>query len=361
MNETNSLIPWEEYFLIGSKRAVALGNRGPLSLDESGQLAQDILNAYYEHGFYVFKSVLSPDEIKELTIELDAIMENAPVSRDKSVDHLGRPSKFAEYYSLTEDEPPVCRLLSHPIMMSDATLRASAHPQILKMVSSINGPDFIPFTEVIQYKVSHSGAPTHWHQDGRTHWTQEGLALEQPDGSGKTHGFNLSIACTNCVPENCLWVVPGSQREWRITKAGKFPPITEQIPEAVPVLMKPGDCVIVNRSSLHGSYPNKSSERRMTLLLGYHNRASAVGVETTNVHAFIRTGATPVPMKYTVDRVLKRSRMIPLAIDARRQRYPEEAAFEYQGTFIGGADWNEQARSEITEEGNEYWQLDMTL
>ena len=99
----------------------------------------------------------------------------------------------------------------------------------------------------------------------------------------------------------------------------------------------------------------------MTLLLGYHNRASAVDIETTNVHAFIRTGTTPVLMKYTVDRVLKRSRMIPLAIDARRQRYTEEVAFEYQGAFLGGSDWNEQSRSEITEEGKEYWQLDMTL
>ena len=361
MNEANSLIPWENYVHVGRERAIMLGNRGPLSLDDSGQLTDEILNAYHKYGFYVFTSVLSPEETNELTIELDAIMENAPVSRDKSVDQMGRPSKFAEYYSLTEDELPVCRLLSHPIMMSEAALRASAHPKILKVAASINGPDFIPFTDVIQYKVSHNGAPTHWHQDGRTHWTEEGAALEQPDGSGKTHGFNLSIACTSCIPENCLWVVPGSQYQWRVANGGKFPPITERIPEAVPVLMEPGDCVIVNRSSLHGSYPNKSSERRMTLLLGFHKRSSAVDIETTNVHAFIRTGTTPVSMKYTVDRVLKRSRMIPLAIDARRQRYTEEVAFEYQGAFLGGSDWNEQSRSEITEEGKEYWQLDMTL
>ena len=124
--------------------------------------------------------------------------------------------------------------------------------------------------------------------------------------------------------------------------------------------MAPGDCVIVNRSSLHGAYPNKSAERRMTLLMGYHKRDSAIGAETTNVHAFVRPGG-PEPIKYSEEHVLRRARMIPLAIDARRQRYPEEQAFEYKGSYIGAGQWNEQARAEIIKEGDEYWRRDITL
>ena len=184
--------------------------------------------------------------------------------------------------------------------------------------------------------------------------------LEQRDGSGKTHGFNLSVACADCTPENCLWVVPGSQRQWRLANDGKFPPITEQIAEAVPALLAPGDCVAVNRSSMHGAYPNKSSKRRFTLLLGYHNRDSAIGAETNNVHAFISTGG-PKRVKYSEEYVLRRARMIPLAIDARRQRYPDEQPYEYQGAYIGSGEWSEQARAKITKEGDEYWQRDITL
>ena len=53
--------------------------------------------------------------------------------------------------------------------------------------------------------------------------------------------------------------------------------------------------------------------------------------------------------------------MIALAIDARRQRYPDEVPDEYRGSYIGEGVWNEEARAEITREGDEYWQRDITL
>ena len=57
----------------------------------------------------------------------------------------------------------------------------------------------------------------------------------------------------------------------------------------------------------------------------------------------------------------RRARMIPLAIDARRQRYPDETPYEYKGSYLGGGVWNEQARAEICKAGDEYWQRDITL
>ena len=59
--------------------------------------------------------------------------------------------------------------------------------------------------------------------------------------------------------------------------------------------------------------------------------------------------------------MLRRSRIIPLAIDARRQRYPDEEPYEYTGAYLGSGEWNEQSRAEISKEGDEYWRLDMTL
>ena len=53
--------------------------------------------------------------------------------------------------------------------------------------------------------------------------------------------------------------------------------------------------------------------------------------------------------------------MIPLAIDARRQRYPNETPYEYQGSYLGDSCWNDRARAEIAAEGDEYWQRDITL
>ena len=378
-NETRSehaSSSWKEYCQAGRERAMKLGNRGPMRFDEDDRLAQDILDAYHRTGFYVFTGVLSQEEVDELTSEFDRVLDNAPVSKDSKIDKHGRPVKFAGYYSLSSDElfqrggteessaevdaPAIVGLVSHPLMMMDSALRVYGHPQILQMVEGVNGPDFIPFHESVFHKGAGEGPPTPWHQDGRTHWTEDGESLEQPDGSGKTHGFNLSVSWTHCTPENCLWVIPGSQRRWCLANGGKFPPITERLENAVPMMLAPGDCGMVNRSSLHGSYPNQSSERRVTMVLGFHQRSSAIGTETTNVHAFKLPGKVK-SIKYTEDYVLRRTRMIPLAIDARRQRYRDEVPYIYKGSYVGEGVWNEQARAEISREGDEYWQRDITL
>ena len=78
------------------------------------------------------------------------------------------------------------------------------------------------------------------------------------------------------------------------------------------------------------------------------------------MHAF-KTPGQKKKIKYSKDYVLKRARMIPLAIDARRQRYPLETPHDYKGAYIGGGEWSEAARAEISREGDEYWQRDITL
>ena len=260
MNQTQN-DNWEQYSLAGQKRAIELGNRGPMRFKKTGLLEQDILDAYFRTGFYVFTGVISREEVAELKQEFDQVLDNAPISDDDPTDALGRPVKFNGYYSLSKNESPgtnitsrnAVGLVSHPLMMMDSALRVYGHPQILRMVASVNGHDFVPFHEAVFHKAGGVGPPTPWHQDGRTHWTDEGKSLEQPDGSGKTHGFNLSVSWSQGTPENCLWVVPGSHRQWLLANEGEFPPITERLPNAVPMVLGPGDCGMVNRSSLHGS------------------------------------------------------------------------------------------------------------
>lgn len=357
---------WQAYCDAGRERARRLGNRGPMRFDADGRLKQDILDAYFETGFYVFEGVLGAAEVAELRAEFDQVLDNAPLTPDGTVDRHGRQVRFPGYYTLaTEDapEPPGhVGMVSHPLMMMDSALRAYAHPDILKMVASINGEDFVPFHEAVFHKATGRGAPTPWHQDGRTHWREDGTPLLGLDGRGKSHGFNLSVSWSHCTADNCLWVLPGSHRRWLLNDGGEFPPITERLEDAVPMLLAPGDCGAVNRSSLHGSYPNQSAERRVTMVLGYHNRASVIGTETTNNHAFkCPTLERRKPIHYSADYVLRRTRMIPLAIDARRQHYPDEAPFHYEGDYIGEATWNAATRAEIRQEGDEYWQRDITL
>jgi len=356
---------WENYAKRATERAMQLGNRGPVRLDKNGRLTHEIRDAYYRNGFYVFTNVLDAAEVADLAKEFDELLDNAPVTKDGTTDRHGRVSRFAGYYTLaepqSEDAPAAVGMLSHPLIMMESALRVVGHPKILKMAEGLYGPDFVPFHEGIFHKAAGDGLPTGWHQDGRTHWTEEGDSEEQADGSGEAHGFNLSVSWSNCTAENCLWVVPGSHRHWRLADGGSFPLISERIPDAVPMLLAPGDCGLVSRSSLHGSYPNRSNERRVTMVVGFHKRSSAIGATTVNVHAFKLPGAQSKEIQYSEDYVLRRARMIPLTIDARRQHYPDEVPYEYKGSYLGSGVWNEQTRAEISCDGEEYWQQDITL
>lgn len=287
----------------GRARAKQLGNRGPVRFDADSNLALDILEAYQRCGFDVFTDVLADNEVADLRAEFDEVLDNAPLTKDGQVDQHGRPVRFPGYYSMSSDalfgqngaddanSAPVIGLVSHPLLMMDSALRVYGHPSIMKMAEAVNGPDFVPFHESIFHKGAGEGPPTPWHQDGRTHWVDNGEALLQPDGSGHSHGFNLNVSWSTCTPENGLWVVPGSQRQWRLADGG-------------------------------------SNSRKIT---------------------------------YSEDYVLRRTRMIPLAINARQQRFIDEEPYEYHGSLIGDTNWSDDTRAEISQLGDEYWWRDITL
>ena len=64
---------------------------------------------------------------------------------------------------------------------------------------------------------------------------------------------------------------------------------------------------------------------------------------------------------YTDDYIRRRSRMIPLAINARAQTYPEEVGFNYLGSYLGSAQWYDSTRAELAKEDEEYWQYDIII
>ena len=74
--------------------------------------------------------------------------------------------------------------------------------------------------------------------------------------------------------------------------------------------------------ALHCAFANESAEPRMTLQFGF-NRRSVVEGKTTMGYGNGQQGL----VTYTDDYIDERSRMIPLAVDARRQKYPEETPY----------------------------------
>ena len=336
----------DAYLADGVRRAAALGNRGPLEFTARGELAPHIAGAYWRTGFYIFEDLIQPEETADLVADFDRMMERMPTSATATTDAAGRPAlkpgppeinrfKFGRPLSdpyggtgasrgryqarMTEYEAPadapaeVLVSMIGPLQFMDSFLCLYGHPRLLAVAEQLNGPDFVPFREGIWVKEAGLGPSTAWHQDGTTHW-------DDPAHDAGTHGFNFMAQLHPTTPENGLWLIPGSHcrgkidiKAWVAANGG-----SDRLPGAVPMVCRPGDVALVNRQILHGAFANRSDRRRVSLTFGFHRRASVAGV----------LAEAPVP--YDDERIHRRARVIALAIDARRQRYPDEPSFVYQ-------------------------------
>ena len=332
----------------GERDALALDNRGPITYDSDGQISRKILDAYWRYGFYVFENVISAIELQELRADVERVLKRAPIHRGAEVDAEGRPAIGLEFKRpsfsfsrplsdpvggtdrnkgrhpvkmvepiLPDDAPDeFIDLLIGNLQIMDSCLRLYGHPDLLSVAAAVNGPDFVPFNEVVFLKEPGLGVSVAWHQDGTTHWDRD-------DWDMGTHGFNFMAQLYGSTPGNGVWVLPGSHREGKVDikalveQSGS----AERIEGTVPMVCKSGDVVISNRQLVHGSFANTSSERRVTVNFGFLPRKRVLNVTNTNMAGKKQT--------YTAERVHQRSRMIAIGIDARAQRFPNEARFEY--------------------------------
>lgn len=355
----------DAYFRAGDLRARNLANRGPVRLTAEGKLASDIVEAYREYGFYILEGVFGPEELAELRAGLDHIIDHLPTDPDSRLDHLGRPAlghdlpvspfhwskplgdpfggaggmarapvKMIEGKPSSAQPEHVVFIVRAPLQFSDAALRAYGHPGLLAAAASINGDDFVPFSEGFVIKQPGAGAAFAWHQDGMTHW-------DHPEWDPLIHGFNFMIQLYPSTAANGVWYVPGSHRRGKldisdvVSAAGG-----NLLPDAVPMVCNPGDVAISNRQILHGSFANSSPDLRVSLNFGFHRRNSIIGVRGKG-----KQSGTVYDAKF----VAKRSEMLGYAIDARHQRFADEKSFVYRPHAQSGETyrWSKAARAEI--------------
>ncbi len=351
----------------GEARALALGNRGPIRFDEGGTLQQSIVDAYWEHGFYVFEGVLGTQELKDIEADVADVVARLPVEKGAPLDRYGRtaigadcraptvswarplsdpvggtdrnngrhPAKMIEPVAPQDAPAHVVQLVLGNLQFSPACLRVYGHPQLLAVAAAINGDDFVPFNEALWMKRPGLGASVAWHQDGTTHW-------DSPDLDAGSHGFNFMGQLYGSTAENGVWVVPGTHRLGKVdVKAMVEEAGSDRLPTAVPMICGPGDVVMCNRQAVHGSFANTSTQARVTLNFGFHRRASVLGVQGGGIHNEL--------VVYDAERIFERSKIIAYAINARHQRFQEEPSYRYR-PFDGIQDdypWDERARAAI--------------
>ena len=366
-----------QYYKAGKNKALNLGNRGPIKFNPDGSLAKQILDAYSEFGFYVFEDVISTAEIKDLENGVASILKRLPVSEDSTIDSSGNPAigtnceaptlfwskplgdpfggttlangrhpvKMNEPQPSKNSPEKIVYLILGTLQFSDELLRTYAHPELLKVAEQINGEDFVPFTDALFIKEPGMGASVAWHRDGTTHW-------DSANFDERTHGFNFMIQLYGCTEENGVWVVPGTHKKRYVDIAKMVSDAgSERVEDAVPMICNPGDVVISNRQVVHGSFANTSSDWRITINQGFHRRKSVLGVKGGGLHG--------EPAIYNAERIIERSKIIKLAIEARKQRFPDEEAFEYKPLSTSTEDftWNAAAKRSL----HDYNLLDLSI
>lgn len=357
----------KQYLEDGQRAALELDNRGPIEFDQHGRLAQSILDAYSKYGFYVFTGVLSEEECQDLEADLEHMKTTFPTGPESKVDSQGRPALGAD--SLTpslvwskplgdplggtelangrhqvkmfepeaKDSTPAAApfILLGSLRFSDACLRTYAHPELLRVAEAINGEDFAPFNEALFIKEPGIGAAVSWHQDGVTHW-------DSPNFDEGIHGFNFMAQLYGSTAVNGVWVLPGSHRLGKLDiKSLVSDSNSERLKDAVPIVCGRGDVVICNRQALHGSFPNSGFEPRLTVNFGFHRRSSVLGVQGGGIHSDAQVFDETI--------IARRSKVLGYAIAARKERFPEEQAYEYQPFKEAGLsfEWNDAARADM--------------
>ena len=354
------------YLINGEKNALALGNRGPITFDENGGLSSTIKEAYSKNGFYIFEGVLNNEEVEDIKEDLENLRQQFPTGPESTLNAKGEPAMNAESKSLLVWSKPlgdplggtelangrhqikmfepeakegapmaVPLILLGSLQFSDACLRTYAHPKLLKVAESINGKDFAPFNEALFIKEPGIGAAVSWHQDGVTHWESENFDEE-------IHGFNFMAQVYGSTAVNGVWVVPGTHKVGKIDiKKIVAETGSERIDGAVPIVCNPGDVVICNRQLLHGSFPNCGFEPRVTVNFGFHKRSSVIGTQGGGIHSEAQV--------FDDEIIERRSRSIGYAIEARKQKYPNEEAYKYYPFEQSGKSfvWNDSSRKDL--------------
>ena len=361
-----------DYIAEGNRRAHEIGNRGPIKRGADGKLDQDVLDAYWEHGFYVFEGVVGPEELAELRADVERMLEHAPIDPKSDTDAKGRPAFGSEF-----TRPPYryARPLSDPLggtdknkgrhpaamceaipakdtpawtvqnlhgnlQLMDTTLTLYGHPGLLMVAEAVLGPDFVPYNEVTFIKEPGLGPSVAWHQDGTTHW-------DSNDWDHGAHGFNFMTQLYPSTAANCVWILPGSHKMRRVDirkmvkEAG-----SDRIDGAIPLLCNSGDTFILNRQVVHGSFANTSDERRVTLNAGFFPRHRVQDMTVQHLDDRVVT--------FDDAHIHERSRMVQIGIDARRQRFPDEAPYRYAPLAgeLDGNRWNEETRRSVVKNYN---------
>jgi hypothetical protein len=225
------------------------------------------VDKYWEDGFVRIPGVFPMNEVAELERGFDEILA------------LGRgltgvtKQGLAEFRVVPIDGRPTLKFAKWAASLHAGLDRFRTSPRLLSIVQTLLGADLRQITNQMHYKNPGDGVSFQMHQD---------CTFRKPDSSYRDLYRNFlqsAVAVDPSTIENgCLQFVPGSHKEARALLEGGYDgwdanesnrAVLARFPAAVDGLMDPGDVILWNPYTIHGSQPNRSTRPRRVYINGF--------------------------------------------------------------------------------------------
>ncbi len=227
-------------------------------------LTPEQVNHYHEQGYVHIPQLFSPQEIEELSAELDRLVQEWAFTSP------GWTGPWRQAYMDPETEKQSKLTALHDLhFYSAAWCRAVTHPRMAQALGDLLGPDVELHHSTLHIKPPQTGHPFPMHQDYPFYEHEDGRYVDVLVHLDDTSHENGEIR-----------FLAGSH------KLGKLPHITEtadgpctphlptdeyRLEETVPVPARRGDIVCFNIYTIHGSYINQTKRPRRLVRVGYRH------------------------------------------------------------------------------------------
>ena len=248
------------------------------------------IDRYWQDGFALVQGVFPADEVADLSRCFDDILQRAA--------GLGQITKegLTEYRVVPISGVPTLKFAKWASAIHPGLDRFRSSPRLLGLATALLGPDLCQITNQMHYKNPGDNVSFQLHQD---------CTFRKPDSAYRNlfRSFaQTAIAVDAATEENgCLQFVPGSHREARQLLDGGYEgwegnqdnrETLARLPAPVNGLMQPGDVMIWNPYTIHGSQANRSRGSRRVYINGF------AGADNCDHGVRATAGGLPVPLAY---------------------------------------------------------------
>ncbi len=236
------------------------------------------ISEYWSQGFTLVRGVFGSEDVRILQAAFEDVLKKAQSFQKTTKEGL------TEYRVVPIQGKPVFKFAKWA-SASYTTLNAyRTDPRLMHFARTLLGDDLRQITNQMHYKNPGDGVSFQFHQD---------CTFRKPDSAYRNlfRSFvQIGIAVDASTSENgCLRFIPASHRSGDLGLGGYEGEEADALnasilaPFGAPIeaLMEPGDLVLWNAYTVHGSQPNRSAHARRVYINGFAKTVDCDhGIET---------------------------------------------------------------------------------